>query len=251
MRYQYFADPRPCLHVGFLPSVNSRSGKVAWWKSGMVEECGPSGFCLWFFDGGVVFKLCRELCRELCRFKILVVIAILILIVIVIVIEHVCESVQPSRCGSQFSREMPKPCGEKGSTKPFDSPRAGHEGCHAGGRNCRQRATRRSRVGPLPQTDPVEGPHSKSAISVSGQVRKSEIGGEWWEAGRREGVLILLDLWGSRFRAPPFQHSIVPLLQHSIHPLIEFACGCAGLPPRCAGGFRGRSTRRGWPRRSR
>ena len=25
------------------------------------------GFACDFFDGGVVFKLCRELCRELCR----------------------------------------------------------------------------------------------------------------------------------------------------------------------------------------
>ena len=39
---------------------------------------------------------------------------------------------------------------------------------------CRQRATRRSRVGTLPQADPAGGSRSKSAIPVSAQVGKSE-----------------------------------------------------------------------------
>ena len=39
---------------------------------------------------------------------------------------------------------------------------------------CRQRATRRSRVGTLPQADTAGGSRSKSAISISAEVRKSE-----------------------------------------------------------------------------
>ena len=41
---------------------------------------------------------------------------------------------------------------------------------------CRQRATRRSRVGTLPQADTAGGSRSKSAISISAEVRKSEYG---------------------------------------------------------------------------
>jgi hypothetical protein len=46
MRYQYFADAnqlfadsRPCLHEGFLPSVSRRSGRVEEWKN--VEGVNP------------------------------------------------------------------------------------------------------------------------------------------------------------------------------------------------------------------
>ena len=51
---------------------------------------------------------------------------------------------------------------------------------------CRQRATRRSRVGTLPQADTAGGSRSKSAISISAEVRKSEI--RIWTQPSRQSI---------------------------------------------------------------
>jgi hypothetical protein len=76
---------------------------------------GPSGFCVWFFDGGVVFKLCRE------SFVVSFVVSERRLTLALKRWEvkgcSCMAAISDSDLEAQSHGEMPTPCGEKGSTK--------------------------------------------------------------------------------------------------------------------------------------